>query len=72
MKNENILASIKSKSLKQAKKEISEILSKLESKETNLEASFKDYERLIKLNKHIDFLFKQRLKKMRLRVKKTK
>ena len=62
--NETVIpADIKSKSIKQAKEEISEILSKLESKEIDLEAS-KDYERLIKLNKHIDTLFKLNLKRV--------
>ena len=64
MKTENIPADIKSKSIKQAKEEISEILSKLESKEIDLEASIKDYERLIKLNKHVDTLFKLKLKRV--------
>ena len=39
MKSENILADIKSKSLKEAKEEISQILSKLENKDINLEES---------------------------------
>mgnify|MGYP001434336042 FL=1 len=37
MKEENIPADIKSKSLKEARDEIDTILSKLESQETNLE-----------------------------------
>ena len=53
MKNENILANIKSKSLKEAQEEINEILNKLESKDTDLSSSFDDYQRLIQLNKHI-------------------
>ena len=51
MKNENIPADIKSKSIKEARDEINEILSKLEKNDADLEASAKDYERLIKLNK---------------------
>ena len=47
MKNENIPAEIKSKSLKEAKDEINKILTKLESQEADLDASFKDYQRLI-------------------------
>ena len=58
MKNQNIPADIKSKSLKEARKEIDMILSKLENQETNLEVSMSDYQRLIQLNKHIDELFK--------------
>ena len=62
MKNENIPADIKSKSLKEAKAEIDAILSKLEKEETNLNDSIEDYQRLIHLNKHIDQLFKKKLK----------
>ncbi|MDC0369883.1 exodeoxyribonuclease VII small subunit [Pelagibacteraceae bacterium] len=64
MKSENILADIKSKSLKEAKEEISQILSKLENKDINLEESIKDYERLIKLNNHINELFRIKVKKI--------
>jgi len=64
MKNENILADIKSKSLKEARAEIDAILSKLESQETNLNESLYDYQRLIELNKHIDELFKKKFKEL--------
>ena len=64
MKSENILADIKSKSLKEAKEEISQILSKLENKDINLEESIKDYERLIKLNNHINELLRIKVKKI--------
>lgn len=64
MKTENILASIKSKSIKEAKKEINDILTKLESSDTDLKSSIKDYEKLIMLNKHIDDLFKKRVKEI--------
>ena len=63
MKNENIPAEVKSKSLKEAKDEINEILTKLESKEVDLAIHLDDYKRLIQLNKHIDLLFKKKLKK---------
>jgi exonuclease VII small subunit len=63
MKNENIPADIKSKSLKEARDEIDEILGKLENQETNLEESTVDYQRLIYLNKYIDELFKKKIKK---------
>ena len=65
MKNENILADIKSKSLKEARAEIDAILSKLESQETNLDESINDYQRLIELNKHIDELFKKKFKEFK-------
>ena len=57
MKNENIPADVKSKSLKEARDEINDILTKLESKEVDLAGSLDDYKRLIQLNKHIDLLF---------------
>ena len=62
MKNENIPADIKSKSLKEARHEIDEILNKLEDKDVDLASSISDYQRLIQLNKHIDSLFKKKVK----------
>ena len=64
MKNENIPADIKSKSLKDARDEIDAILSKLENQNTNLDESLSDYYRLIQLNKHIDELFKKRFREI--------
>ena len=64
MKNENIPADVKSKSLKESREEIDRILSKLESQDTNLEDSLSDYQRLIQLNKHIDNLFKKRFREI--------
>jgi exonuclease VII small subunit len=62
MKNENIPADIKSKSLKEAKEEIDAILSKLESQGADLSNFLNDYQRLIRLNKHIESLFKKKSK----------
>ena len=64
MKNENIPENTKSKSIKEIKDEINQILEKLESKETNLSDSMNDYARLISLNKRIDSLFKKRNKEI--------
>ena len=64
MKNENIPAAIKSNSLKEARREIDEILSKLENQKTNLDDSMSDYQRLIQLNRHIDELFKKKFKEI--------
>ena len=64
MKNENIPADIKSKSLKETRDEIDVILSKLEKQETNLDSSIEEYKRLILLNKHIDQLFKKKFKEI--------
>ena len=64
MKNENIPADIKSKSLKEVKEEIDAILDKLESQDTDLSNSLEDYQRLIQLNKYIEFLFKRKSKEI--------
>ena len=61
MKNENIPADIKSKSLKEARDEIDAILSKLEKQNTNLNDSISDYKRLIQLNKYLDELLKKKI-----------
>ncbi len=65
MKIENIPAEIKSKSLKEAKDEINEILLLLESKNLDLSDSEDKYKRLINLNKHVESLFKIKLKKIK-------
>jgi|TARA_B100001063_G_scaffold85387_1_gene79535 exonuclease VII small subunit len=64
MKNENIPADIKSKSLKEAKEEIDELLGKLENQDANLSNFLDDYQRLILLNKHIENLFKKKSKEI--------
>ena len=64
MKTKNIPADIKSKSIKEAKDTINEILSKLEKNDADLEASIDDYQRLIHLNNHIDSLFKEKNKEI--------
>ena len=57
-------ADIKSKSIKETKEEINKILEKIEKGGANLESHTNDYDRLLKLNKHIDELFKKRLKEI--------
>ena len=64
MKNENIPADVKSKSLKEARDEINDILNKLESKDADLSGSIEDYKRLIQLNNHIDGLFKKKVREI--------
>ena len=64
MKIENIPADIKSKSLKEARDEINEILVKLESKKLDLNSSEDEYKRLINLNKHVENLFKKKSKEI--------
>tara|TARA_B100000941_G_scaffold268383_1_gene224974 strand:+ start:2231 stop:2434 length:204 start_codon:yes stop_codon:yes gene_type:complete len=64
MKIENIPADIKSKSLKEARDEINDILTKLESKNLDLNKNEDIYKRLINLNKHVEHLFKIRSKEI--------
>ena len=64
MKNENIPADIKSKSLKEARKEIDLILTKLESQKFDLNNTEIEYKRLINLNKHVENLFKEKFKEI--------
>ena len=64
MKNENIPAKVKSKSLKETRDEIDDILNKLESKDVDLASSIEDYKRLIQLNNHIDGLFKKKVREI--------
>ena len=64
MKTENIPADIKSKSLKEDRNEINEILIKLESKNLDLSNAENTYKRLIQLNKHIENLFKIKSKEI--------
>ena len=72
MKNENIPAEVKSKSLKEARDEINDILNKLESKDADLSGSIEDYKRLIQLNNHIDVLFKKKVREISLITKNIK
>jgi len=64
MKIENIPADIKSKSLKEARDEIDEILVKLENEKEDFKALEKEYKRLIILNKHVENIFKKRSKEI--------
>ncbi len=64
MKIENIPADIKSKSLKEAREEINEILTKLESDNSDLSGTENTYKRLIYLNKHVENLFKLKSKQL--------
>ena len=72
MKNENIPADIKSKSLKEARDEINEILIQLEDKNVDLADSIDNYQRLIQLNKYIDLLFKKKVREISFITEKIK
>ena len=64
MKIENIPADIKSKSLKEARDEINEILANLETKNLDLSNAENTYKRLLNLNKHVENLFKMKSKQI--------
>ena len=64
MKTEIIPDEAKSKSIKEIKEEINQILEKLESKDTNLPESTNEFARLLSLNKKIELLFKKRSKEI--------
>jgi len=65
MKSKNIPADIKSKSIKEAQNEIKNIISQLESTETDLKKSIDQYNRMIQLNNHIQEKFKEKLSEIR-------
>ena len=64
MKIENIPADIKSKSLKEARDEINEILADLETKNLDLSNAENTYKRLLNLNKHVENLFRMKSKQI--------
>jgi len=70
MTNKIIPTDIKSKSIKETKEEINKILEKIEKDDANLESHAEDYDRLLKLNKHMDELFKKKLKEINSQGKK--
>ncbi len=71
MKIENIPAYIKSKSLKEAREEINDILLKLENKNLDFNSIEQEYKKLIILNKHIEYLFKEKSREIS-NIQKTK
>ena len=64
MKSKNIPADIRTKSIKEAQKEITKIIEKLENTETKLEDSIENYNRMMQLNYHIQEEFKKKAKKI--------
>ena len=71
MTSKNFPADIKDKSIKETKEEINKILDKIEKGGINLENHIDDYDTLLKLNKHMDDLFKKKLKEINLLGKKN-
>ena len=61
MKIKNNSDNFKSKSIKEAKDEINEILNKLEKNSIDLDDSIGDYQKLIQLNNYVKDLFKKRV-----------
>ncbi len=70
MNSEKNSKDINSKSIRETKEEINKILQKLENENTNLRETTNDYDRLLKLNKHMNDLFKKRLKQISTNSKK--
>ena len=64
MNSKNIPSDIKNKSIKETREEINKILEKIEKGDTNLESHTSDYDKLLKLNNHMDELFKKKLKEI--------
>ena len=64
MKSKKIPPDIKAKSTKEAQNEIKDIIEKLENKETNLENSVNQYNRMVQLNHYIQDLFKKKTKEI--------
>ena len=60
MKSKNIPADIRAKSIKEAQNEIKEIIEKLENTEANLEDSIEQYDRMMRLNYHIQDQFREK------------
>ena len=67
MKSKNIPADIRKKTIKEAQREIKEIIEKLEKTETNLEDSMEQYNRMIQLNYHIQGQFRDKAKEIKHR-----
>ena len=72
MKSKNIPAETKSKSIKETREEINDILNKLEKKEIDLKGFADDYRKLLQLNNHMDALFKKRFKEISMLTNKIK
>ena len=65
MKSKNIPPDISIKSIKEAQNEINEIIKKLENKDVNLENSIEKYNRMMKLNDHIEDQFRRKANEIR-------
>ncbi len=71
MKSKNIPVDIRQKSIKEAQKEINDIISNLENADMTLESSIDQYNRMLKLNEHIQNQFKKKTGEIKnLKIKK--
>tara|TARA_B100000029_G_C17073320_1_gene777680 strand:- start:416 stop:634 length:219 start_codon:yes stop_codon:yes gene_type:complete len=71
MKSKNIPVDISQKSIKEAQKEINDIISNLENADMTLESSIEQYNRMLKLNEHIQNQFKKKTGEIKnLKIKK--
>ena len=71
MKSKNIPVDIRQKSIKEAQKEINDIISNLENADITLENSIEQYNRMLKLNEHIQNQFKKKTGEIKnLKIKK--
>jgi len=71
MKSKNIPVDIRQKSIKEAQKEINDIISNLENADMTLESSVDQYNRMLKLNEHIQNQFKKKTGEIKnLKIKK--
>ena len=68
MKTKNIPDDIKSKSLNEAKAEISSILERLENETVNLDETTEDYKRLLILSRHVESIFKKKLDEINIKI----
>ena len=70
MKTKNIPPDIKSKSIKEAKLEIEEILNKLNTETADLESLKSEYDRLLVLKRHVEELIKKKGEQIKSSAKK--
>jgi exonuclease VII small subunit len=72
MKSKNIPADIKEKSIKEAQKEIEDLITKLESEKIDLEHLKDQYNRVIQLNNHINEQFRKKSEEIKIFKKEKK
>ena len=71
MKSKNIPVDIRQKSIKEAQKEINDIISNLENADMTLESSIDQDKRMLTLNEHIQNQFKKKTGEIKnLKIKK--